>query len=138
VLNLQHTTIDWGDGTWSYWWWGSATANGSVELKNGVLTVTGSHTYAEDGRHTVRVWVNDHEAYEFHDDGTYGYDWKQGKRVITVAEAAPLPVNITASISTALTAEPIPEATPLNPRDQRHRRQPQRAGRLPTPQRHQV
>lgn len=43
-------TIDWGDGT---------TTTGTVAGAGGAFTVTGSHTYAEEGTYTVKVTVTD-------------------------------------------------------------------------------
>jgi len=43
-------SIDWGDGT---------TSSGTITLANGTFTVSGSHTYAEEGAFTVSVTVTD-------------------------------------------------------------------------------
>ncbi len=43
-------TIAWGDGT---------TSAGTISVSNGVFTVSGSHTYAEEGGDTLRVTVTD-------------------------------------------------------------------------------
>ncbi len=44
-------SIAWGDGT--------TNSNGMVNLNNGSFSVTGSHTYAEEGNYTIMVSVND-------------------------------------------------------------------------------
>ena len=44
-------TIDWGDGT--------STSAGTITGSAGSFTVTGSHTYAEEGSHTVHVTVQE-------------------------------------------------------------------------------
>jgi hypothetical protein len=43
-------TIDWGDGT---------TTTGTVSGASGVFTVSGSHTYADEGTHTTTVTLTD-------------------------------------------------------------------------------
>ena len=44
-------SINWGDGT--------TPSNGTVNLNNGSFSITGSHTYAEEGNYTITVNVND-------------------------------------------------------------------------------
>jgi large repetitive protein len=46
-------TIDWGDGT--------PTTTGNITVSGGVFTVSGSHTYAEEGSSTITTTVS-HEA----------------------------------------------------------------------------
>ncbi len=43
-------TIDWGDGS---------TSTGTVSGSGGSFTVTGSHTYAEEGSHTITATITD-------------------------------------------------------------------------------
>src|SRR5262249_18738622 len=43
-------TIDWGDQT---------TSTGTVSLTNGTFSVTGSHTYADEGTFPVKVTIKD-------------------------------------------------------------------------------
>jgi hypothetical protein len=46
-------TLDWGDG--------SAPTAGTITFDNGVFTVSGGHTYAEEGRYTITTTV-DHDT----------------------------------------------------------------------------
>ncbi|MDZ4784068.1 MAG: PKD domain-containing protein [Planctomycetia bacterium] len=68
--NATHTaTIDWGDGT---------TTPGTIAEGGGAGTISGSHTYADNGIYTVTVTV-------FDDDN----DSDSGQFTITVANVAP-------------------------------------------------
>jgi autotransporter-associated beta strand protein len=68
-------TIDWGDGM--------PADTGTISLSSGTFTVTGSHTYAEEGRYVVSLSVQ-HET-----TGTCIFE--------TIATVADAPLNATAN-----------------------------------------
>ena len=72
-------TINWGDGT---------TSTGTITEKNGVFSVAGTHTYAEEGKDAVSVTIAD-----------VGGSTATATSTATVADAAltatALPINAT-------------------------------------------
>ena len=75
-------TINWGDGN---------TSTGTVTEKNGVFSVAGSNTYAEDGQDTITVTITDE-----------GGSTTTATSTATVADAAltrePVPVSATEGV----------------------------------------
>ena len=53
TLSTLNATIHWGDGTQSA---------GQISLNNGIYSVQGTHTYAEEGSNAVSVTINDTNA----------------------------------------------------------------------------
>jgi PKD repeat protein len=71
-------TIAWGDGS---------SSAGVITLGNGVFTVSGSHTYAEEGTYTITTTVN------------HGGLFRTATSTATVADATPVATPITPPVS---------------------------------------
>jgi hypothetical protein len=90
-------TIDWGDGT---------TTPGTVSGGGGLLTVSGSHTYAEENTYNLKITLVDKD-----DDGS-GLATAQatGNNTALVSDVATVPVGgftVIATEGTASTCQPV-------------------------------
>src|SRR5208282_3483569 len=89
-------TIDWGDGT---------TSTGTITEKNGVFSVAGTHTYAEEGQDPIIVTIAD-----------VGGSTATASSTATVADAAltatAMPISATEGASLTATVATFTDANP--------------------------